>query len=200
MHRLLIPCTLLICTLSATAAQAAEQLAAQVPEQWFMGVNKTVGELHIQEFFPPGTEDYWEQKIVYESLTSDTLPEPIEYSQGLADQQAERCAAFKAADVFVGFENQYPTVVSVLECGSNNLTGKPLVTMLKVIKGNRSLYTVTRIWRLDPKPGGTNEDGETEVITDPAALVPGGEFAAWSRTLRDVILCDTSLAAHPCGK
>ena len=184
----------------APTTWAQEQLSAHVPDQWLMGVDKNVGELRVQEFFPPGTQDYWEQKVVYESLTSDVLPEPLEYTQGLTDQQAERCEAFSAADVFVGFENQYPTVVSVLECGMNKLTGKPIVTMLKVIKGNQSLYTVSRIWRLDPRVDPAAAPEEPQVVTDAAELIPAAEFAAWSSTLRDVVLCDTSLPAHPCGK
>ena len=179
-------------------AFAAERLTAHVPEGWIMGVDRSVGELKVQEFFPPGTQAYWEQKLVYESLTSETLPEPLEYSQGMADQQAERCEQFSAADVFVGFENQYPTVVSVLECGLAKLTGKPIVTMVKIVRGNKSLYTISRIWRLEPEVAAAGSP--EEVVTDPKELMPAGEFAAWSRTLRDIVLCDTSLDAHPCGK
>ena len=186
-----------------------------------MGVDSTVGELKVQEFFPPQTESYWEQKIVYESLTTDALPEPLEYSQALAERQAERCEKFTSNDVFVGFENQYPTVVSVLECGLAKLTGKPLVTMVKIIQGNQSVYTVSRIWRLEPRlrsgpevaqnhdpdkstnldhAPDNNKKAIPEVIDDPAKLIPKEEFAAWSQTLRDIILCDTNLPAHPCGK
>ena len=189
--------------LPVATANAVERLIAQVPEGWVMGVDSTVGELKVQEFFPPDTESYWEQKIVYESLTTDVLPEPLEYSQALADRQAERCEAFSANDVFVGFENQYPTVVSVLECGLAKLTGKPLVTMVKIIQGNQSIYTVNRIWRLEPRIDGeidAGTDAKPKVVSDPAALIPKAEFAAWSQTLRDIVLCDTSLAAHPCGK
>ena len=113
---------------------------------------------------------------------------------GLADQQAERCDEFQRRDIHVGFENQYPTVVTVLQCGINNLTGKPIVTLLKVIKGNRSLYTVSRIWRLEPTVA---EDGST-ALSKAEELIPTSEFAAWSATLRDVLLCDSELPAHAC--
>ncbi len=197
---LLIRSCTFVCAFTFTqGVVAAERLTAHIPEGWIMGVDRAVGELKVQEFFPPGTESYWEQKVVYESLTTDTLPKPLEYSQGLADQQAERCEAFNAADVFVGFENQYPTVVSVLECGLAKLTGKPIVTMIKIIQGNTSLYTISRIWRLDPVVVAANTP-EQEVISDPMKLMPAGEFAAWSATLRDIVVCDTSLDAHPCGK
>ncbi|MEM7096730.1 MAG: hypothetical protein AAF541_00615 [Pseudomonadota bacterium] len=208
-------------------AYAAEQLTAKVPQGWILGLDNQVGELKVQEFFPPDTEDYWDQKVVYEALTTNDLPEALDYVDGLADQQAERCEEFQRRDIHVGFENQYPTVVSVLQCGINNLTGKPIVTLLKVVKGNRSLYTISRIWRLEPKlaengPGdhvktesiaesgtesmaesGTESTAETNraaaMLTTPDTLIPKSEFAAWSATLRDVQLCDSDLPAHPCS-
>ncbi|MEM9624160.1 MAG: hypothetical protein AAF993_21150, partial [Pseudomonadota bacterium] len=77
-----------------TANTAAERLQAQVPEGWFQGVDKQVGELAVAEYFPPGTEQYWAQKLVFESLTSTHLPDPIVYVNGLAEQQSKQCTEF----------------------------------------------------------------------------------------------------------
>ncbi len=170
------------------AAESAERLHAEVPDGWFKGVDSQAGELTIEEYFPPGTEDYWAQKVVFESLSGADLPDPIVYLDGLAEQQQQRCEEFSHHNVFAGFENGYPTVVRVLQCGLAKLTGKPVITVIKAIKGNRALYTISRVWRLETPAAGQD-------------LMPPGnmaELAAWSNTLQRIQACDPGLAAHPC--
>ena len=217
---------LIATTIGISTVSAAEQLTGKVPEGWIMAVDKQVGELTVQEFFPPDTSGYWSQKVVFESLTTADLPDPLEYAKGLATQQADRCEAFTQTNIFSGFENQYPTVVSVLQCGTNKLTGKPIITLIKLIRGNQSLYTISRIWRLDPKPTGLTTAPTTppavpsatepstaaqaqllnrqllnkHLLNKPENLISQGEFAAWSQTLRAITLCDPELAAHTCTK
>ena len=173
---------------SAGLSIAQEYLVAQVPDGWIKGVDREVGELMVEEYFPADTQDVWEQKVVYESLTTQDLPDPIEYVEGTAASQADKCDAFANNPVYAGFENGYPTAVNILQCGVNNLTGKPILTVIKAIKGNKSLYTITRIWRLEPSKDKT-------LIED---IMDQAELAAWSNTLRKIIVCDNNLVAHSC--
>ncbi len=182
---------------------AAERLLAEVPENWFQGVNKQVGELTIEEYFPPDTTHYWSQKLVFESLTSTNLPDPLVYVKGLAEQQADRCEPFQHQSVYAGFENGYPTVVEILQCTQAKLTGKPVVTMVKAIKGNNALYTISRIWRLEnqPETAGVAPDHAANADSPGEGLMPAStlaEFAAWSNTLKRIQVCHDGLAAHPC--
>ena len=112
----------------------------------------------------------------------------------MAEQQREHCDNFQNHTVFAGFENGYPTMVQILECGNNKRTNKPLVTMIKAVKGNAAMYVVTRIWRLEPPPPQLDERQVTQLPMDPQ------ELAAWSAILRDIKLCDAALLAHPCDK
>ncbi|MEM9622597.1 MAG: hypothetical protein AAF993_13165, partial [Pseudomonadota bacterium] len=91
--------------------------------------------------------------------------------------------------------NGYPTEVQVLHCGAAKLTGKPIVTMIKAIQGNQSLYTITRIWRVEHSDAATGEK------TEEVELLPRenmAEFAAWSNTIAQIQACDDNLPAHRC--
>jgi hypothetical protein len=178
----------------ANSAQASdtERLMAQVPDGWIKGVDKTLPNLQITEYFPPETKDEWIQKLSYEAMSGDGLPDPIEFTNGMAEQQSEFCDDFQNSTIFAGFENGYPTMVQILECGSNKQTKKPLVTMIKAVKGNAALYVVTRIWRLEPPPAQLDKSQIKQLPID------AEELAAWSATLRDIRVCDAALLAHPC--
>ena len=189
-------------TADVETSGSTEILNAQVPEGWIQVVDNVVGDLAVSEYVPPDTVDVWEQKVSYEALRAGDfpLPDPLEYTQGIAAEQASRCERFHDNVVFAGFENGYQTVVHILQCGMSKLTGKPLVTMLKVILGNDSLYTVTRIWRLPAEAQTTPITlpglGENEPPVD--LKMPEGELEGWSRVLSRVKLCDSALAAHAC--
>ena len=156
----------------------------------FPGANLT-----ISEYFPPDTGTTWTQKLSYEVMSGTGLPDPIEYAHGISEQQAEYCKEFTANTVFAGFENGYPTMVHLLNCGRNERTQKPIVTMVKAIKGNEHLYVITRIWRLEAPPAQLTDNAEE---TDPVSMMPLEELAGWSQVLRAVTLCNAALDAHPC--
>ena len=201
------------------ASQSGEILNAEVPQGWVQVVDRVVGNLAINEYVPADTVDVWLQKLSYESLRrSDAagvaLPDPLEYSKGIAEQQDSRCEAFTDNVVFAGFENGYQTAVHMMQCGQSKLTGKPLITMLKVIRGNDALYSITRIWRLGLEEDGQEaspreQDTEDQVPATDASKSKTGldsvpqnirdEVAAWSQVLRRVQLCHHDLAAHRCA-
>ena len=64
---------------------------------------------------------------------------------------------------------------------------------LKVIQGNKALYTVTRIWRVEPPAPQLGEEAAASAIDE-------AQVAAWAQSLRTVQLCDDTLAAHRCAK
>ncbi|NOX49428.1 MAG: hypothetical protein GXP16_02690 [Gammaproteobacteria bacterium] len=191
---------LIVCALGACAtasetnspAQAdTETLHAQVPEAWEQAINKHIGNLHVEEFLPPNSPVPWQQKLSYEALSGSGLPDPLTFVQGLAEQQSKLCNDFEDFNIFAGFENGYPSVVRILQCGENHRTHKPILTMIKVIRGNKALYIISRIWRLEKTPPQL-ADQQAEFPIDQA------EVAAWSQILRSITLCDSSLAAHAC--
>ncbi len=191
---LMLFCLLLLPGASAAKADT-ERLLAEVPEGWVTGLERHTGNLHLVEYFPADTTSTWTEKLSVESLSGEGLPDPLDFVQGWALDQAELCEAFRDNPIFAGFENGYPTVVRMLECGRNKRTGKPLLTMLKVIKGNRSLYTITRIWRL---PAQVEAAGDSADTPPPPLPIEQDVVAGWSQALSRVQVCDPALPAHPC--
>lgn len=169
----------------------SERLHAEIPETWVKVVDRQAGNLHIQEYLPPESPIPWQQKLSYEAMGGRGLPDPLVFVDGLAVEQKALCNGFEDTNIFVGFENGYPSVVRMLQCHENKRTGKPIVTMIKAIKGNAALYTVTRIWRLEP-PVPQLQQPDTAVAPEKP------EIAAWSQVLRRVQACDVNLDAHPC--
>lgn len=169
-------------------SEPSEKLLAEVPEQWQKIVDRKVGDLHMVEYYPPGADDNWTQKLTVEALSGRDLPDPLIYVTGLAEEQRGLCDNFSDNAVFAGFENGYPTTVNILQCGRSKSTGRPVVTMVKIIQGNKSLYTVSRIWRLPAIAA--------DIDTPPE--VDSAELGGWAQTLRKVQVCDPRLDAHPC--
>ena len=169
------------CAASEPNQNAAEEhLKAEIPEGWARVLNSNTGNLILAEYIPADSPDPWQQKLSIEVMSGSNLPDPLGFTAAWAQDQSELCEKFEDHPIHSGFENGYPTVVRMLVCGENKRTGKPLVTMIKVIQGNESLYTITRIWRLEELP------------------LPQNEIAAWSSALRKTIACDPTLPAHAC--
>ncbi len=178
-------------------AASTEQLLAEIPQDWIKVVDRKAGTLHIAEYYPPQTSEEWQQKLTIEALSGSDLPDPIVFAEGLAEQQSRVCNSFSNEGVFAGFENGYPATVHIMVCRDNKRTARSLVTVLKVIKGNDALYTITRIWRFDPPV----DDPQTDASDTASAVVPidQSELGAWSATLRKIKACDPALPAHPCA-
>lgn len=163
-----------------------ETLLANTPPGWKM-VHATDGELVklVEYVAPRSPAANWIEKLSFESLAGDDLPDPIDFMKALNADQAKTCRNFAAHTTFSGLENGYPTNVQILVCDFNPVLNKGQVTMLKVIRGNERFYTISRAKRVTPFEG--TESGLTEA-----------EIAAWSLHLRAISVCDTNQAAHPC--
>lgn len=182
---------------ATTNASDTERLLAQIPEGWVQVIDNQLGNLHIAEYYPADTTEDWRHKLSIEALAGDGLPDPLVYTQGIAEEQAKVCNKFTSNVVFAGFENGYPTVVQMMDCGESKRASTALVTLMKVILGNQALYTVTRIWRIPVTPGTTSENpGAVPAQT----TIDKSELAGWSQKLRQVKVCDASLKAHPCDE
>jgi hypothetical protein len=180
-------------TATATAADTAtEQLLLEVPEGWVQAIDRRTGNLRLAEYYPAATTESWSEKLTVEALSGDNLPDPLVFANGLADEQREVCNDFSDDNIFAGFENAYPSTVHLMQCPQNKKSGRALVTMIKIIKGNEALYTITRIWRFAPM--------EKDPATGELAEIPidHKSVGGWSHVLSKITVCDTALAAHPC--
>jgi len=176
---------------SNVTVNATEILTVEVPEGWQIRVDRTVGNLQMAEYYPANATEDWAQKLSIEALSGDDLADPIDFVLDLAAQQSRVCNNFTDSGIFSGFENGYATTVHMMQCGQNKNTGRDVVTVVKVIQANESLYTITRIWRLPPP---------APPLASDTINIDQNEVAAWSQALRKVIVCDTQLAAHSCTK
>jgi hypothetical protein len=157
-----------------------EYLNTEIPIGWQQVLSSTNPNLRISEYLPSDSAEEWVQKLSVEAMSGKPLPDPLEFVDSWAYDQSTLCDQFRDHTIFSGFENGYPSVVRMLVCGKNKRTGKPLVTMIKVIRGNQSLYTITRIWRLQTLP------------------LAKSDIAGWSNALSKTIACNPHLPAHPC--
>ncbi|NKC00813.1 MAG: hypothetical protein GKR90_20275 [Pseudomonadales bacterium] len=167
-------------TMTLSPNRQGEYLNTEIPVGWQQVLSSTNTNLSIAEYLPADASEEWVQKLSVEAMSGEQLPDPLEFVDGWAHDQSSLCDEFRDHAIFSGFENGYPSVVRMLVCGKNKRTGKPLVTMIKVIRGNQSLYTITRIWRLETLP------------------LARTEVASWSNALRKTIACNPQLPAHPC--
>ena len=176
-------------TSSQVRAEKSERLNMEIPMGWVAEISRTVGDIQIAEYYPPNSTEPWQQKITVEALTGSDLPDPLVFTEGMAEQQSRLCNRFSVNPIFAGFENGYASAVQMMQCSDNKRTGKDLVTVIKAIRGNDSFYTVIRIWRLDQAP---------PPLAPETINLDQNELASWSQALRSVQVCDPALAEHPC--
>lgn len=164
-----------------------ERLMTEIPEGFMKIRDSKLANLHIAEYLGSNTTTTWTEKLTVEAMQGDDLPDPPTVLEGLARDQAALCEGFKNEPIFAGLENGYQAVVKLFICNKNIRTGKPILTMIKSIKGNSSFYTVSRFWRID-KP----------LIEGEALEIDHAAIAAWSNVLGKTYACDNSVSEHPC--
>jgi hypothetical protein len=170
-----------------------EQLLANAPDGWQQTAATKTPALRIAEFIPAddhseiaaGALDDWREKVTFESLSGDPLPDPIEFVTGIGADQADICEGFEHVNIQSGFENNYPTSVRLLTCLRNKATQLGQVSLIKAIQGNEHFYVITRSKRVEPIVAG-------EPPIDPE------EMATWATYLRTIRVCDSERARHPC--
>ena len=164
-----------------------EQLLAQPPEGWQQGFATKTPSLRLVEFLPAeNSAEDWVEKVTFESLSGDPLPDPIDFVTGIAADQSDTCERFEHFNIQSGLENNYPTSVRLLACSHNELTEKGQVTLIKAIQANDHFYVITRSKRVPP-------------IAEGAQPISEAEMATWAAYMRAITVCDTNSAQHPCG-
>lgn len=188
-----------------------ERLHAEIPAEWVQLLDRQAGDLYVAEYYPPedvailaantNGRPQWQRKLSIEVLASESLPDPLIVAGGLIETQAGTCDAFSEQGIFSGFENGYPTTVHMLQCPRSKGTEYGFLTVIKVIKGNEGLYTITRVWRTaasdipPPPPLGVKEKEDGPLIE---VQIDMAEIGAWANTLRSFSLCDDSSDRHKC--
>jgi hypothetical protein len=169
----------------ARAAQG-EELLAQAPDGWQQGFVTKTDTLRIANFIPNGSSmEDWREKVTFESLSGDPLPDPIEFVEGIGDHQRANCEKFDQFNIQSGLENNYPTSVRLLTCSRNKLTDMSRVTLIKAIQGNEHFYVVTRTKR-------------QPVMDDDTAPISDAEMATWASYARGISVCDSNRPEHEC--
>jgi hypothetical protein len=162
-----------------------ERLLAAAPKGWKEVFSRSSPELRIMEFIPEDQQnERWSEKITFESLQSNPLPDPIEFQDGLILEQRESCENFNSYSTFSGIENGYPTTVQLLVCKRSEIINQSQVTMLKAIQGNEHFYVISLAQRSAP-------------LADDAKAMSDEEIAAWSLYLRSISVCDDT-PEHRC--
>ena len=168
------------------APATGEQLLASAPEGWKQVYGTSAPGLRLAEYIPDeDSEDNWREKISFESLRGDPLPDPIDFVNGISTDQEGTCNGFESYSTFTGHENGYPTAVQFLVCSRSKLLDRSQVTMIKAIQGNDFFYVISRALRQAPLAPGAQALTEETV-------------AAWSLYLRAISLCDPGRPEHPC--
>jgi hypothetical protein len=164
-----------------------EQLLARAPDGWQQGFATNTAALRMVEFIPgDASRGDWAEKVTFESLRGDPLPDPIDFVTGIGSDQSGTCERFEQFNIQSGFENNYPTSVRLLTCSRNKLTDKGQVTLIKAIRGNDHFYVITRAKRIPP-------------VAEGAESISEQEMANWSAYMRAITVCDSAREEHPCS-
>jgi hypothetical protein len=172
----------------STGSEAGEneRLLAQPPQGWKEIGSATTPNLRTATFIPEAEDESdWRRMIRFEAMTEDPLPDPIEFIEILTTGQNDRCGTFESYPTFSGFENGYPTSVSLLFCARDRTSRLAETTMIKTIQGNDRFYVITRALRSEP-------------VEEEEAPVDETTVAAWSLYMKSVGVCDTARPEHPC--
>lgn len=198
------------------ATPDGETLLASPPQGWVRVGGADAGAIRLAEYVPQAeleknpeaAQGGWKEKITFEQLEGQPVPDPLEFLEGLRTDHLESCPDGGYAPVAAAEENGYPTAVALVDCPKLGVTDAGQVTMLKVIQGDAAFYTVTRSIRVPPwkatSAAATAEPTESaseisgsvkapaETPVDPAVI---GGFSVW---LRAISLCNSTDADHPC--
>ena len=174
---------------SASPLKAAEYLQAQVPQGWSLHRDIQTGLLRTREYYPSDDVGAWEQRLKIESLSGQDLPDPLVVMAGLAGERAQRCDSFKRSTLFAGIERGYPTVVDTLTCSRHTRSGRPMLSMIKIIQGKHALHTLSRTWRLPPIDQPTRESPDFNRL----------QVASWANALSKVYVCNPRIPESGCA-
>jgi hypothetical protein len=173
-------------THGTSAEQPGERLLARAPDGWHQGRATNTAKLRMAEFFPDDDASSERvEKVTFESLGGDPLPDPIEFVMAIGADQSAMCERFEHLNISSGLENNYPTSVRLLTCVEHKKTRQAQVTLIKAIQANDYFYVITRAKIVPP-------------VVEGAPVISETEIATWASYMRSITVCDTQREKHPC--
>ena len=171
-------CGLFLAT-SALADLVNENLLVGLPAGYKVGHQAKTGALILTEMVPVAeTVQDWSEMLTVQVFLGQTRT-PESFRNQLAQLWAKSCADSRAAEIWQGAENGYPSAIWLLACPLNKATGKPEITWFKGIQGNDSFYLVQKAYRFMPTPE---------------------QNTPWMQYFNQVSVCDSRLADRACPK
>lgn len=153
-----------------------ENLMTPLPKGFKIGATGPTPTGAMTEYIPEAeTVGDWSRMVT--TMVMHIPPQPDEFSAGLAQSIKGGCPDIEAVKSMDGTENGYAFSLWLFQCPLNPQTGKPEGFVMKAVRGQDALYVVQYAYR---------EMMTTEQTTQ-AVLY-----------LRQVNVCDTRTAEHPC--
>lgn len=169
----------------------AENLLAPLPKGWKVATNRSNQRGFTIEEFIPATQtlEHWSEMVtvlIYRGAGGAPLARFFEFQENVYRSGCESPPLVGKRQELT--ENGYPIGAQILVCAKTKRWGKAEAMIYKTIKGKDAAYQVQRAWRL-PASDNPHEIGITrEMLTDGTLY------------LKQVFVCDTRDASHPCPK
>lgn len=166
----------------ALPAHAAERL--QVPQLvgWkvIASVSDRAGE--ATELIPEAeTAETWTRRVTIQAFRGVGMTATAFLDQ-VVQKTAAVCDGAAAGQASLGTVSGAEAGSRTVACGRYKGDGKGSYTLYYVIRGRDAFYVVSRTWRGNPFPAGTNP-------------VPPAELAEWKAYVDALDLCDTTRSA-----
>jgi hypothetical protein len=164
----------------AAAAFINENLLTAAPSGYHVGFRDKNDDRLITEWVPAGeTVENWTEMVTVQ-LFYHLKVSPEAFMNNLEARWLRSCpGADRAEPIANAAENGYPTLVWLLSCPQNPVSGKMEITWFKAVQGNDAFYLVQKAFKFAPSK---------EQIT------------RWVGYLKAVRVCDSRLPDRACPR
>ena len=160
----------------ASAGLDAENVLTPLPSGFKIGAQGRTATGSMSEYIPQAeTVQDWSTMVTVMIMHIKTAPD--QFATGMFENVKGGCPGIQTQKVTEGTENGYAFSLWLADCPLNPATGKPESFFMKVVAGNDALYNVQYAYRQDMTK---------------ALMVPAMTY------LKQVKVCDTRDASHPC--
>ncbi len=161
---------------SAFAGLEAENVLTPLPKGFKIGSQGRTVTGSMSEFIPQAeTVQDWSAMVTVMIMHVNATPD--QFATGMFDDVKAGCPGIQTQKVTEGTENGYAFSLWLADCPLNPATGKPESFFMKIIAGKDALYNIQYAYRQD-------------LTKD--LMVPAMTY------LKEVRVCDTRDATHPC--
>lgn len=153
-----------------------ESLILLRPDKWYPYFSESEQKVDTY-YFPTGQKpEKWKEALQSQRYrTTLGVTDAAQVQQARTQANKANCMDHQVTFVTGGTENGYSKNEWTEVCTSNS--DSTLVTLNKVILGNEQLYSVSKIWKYEPKASDMEE---------------------WRQYLSQVYVCDPTTGANPC--